>query len=357
MADKTRDPKPAAASPHPESQIPRFKPSCTHPTMARLYDPHLTCYLCDAIAKGHPVGFDLLGAEAAKHLTVRPRSPESRAKKLSFFGEVTAEQLKTYTPDQIRKILEQREHILDVAARSSSSTLPPPGFDHLKSTKPWVPSESEECQFKCCPRCRPSAETRSYLSLDGIVKGDIPPTAAVAFDFHRIGRDVIHPDRIKYIGLTAVPWPRAAAKSVSSESSVSSLSSLSSLHCSSLGIEETGESTRADLPESLSSQDSLATESIATEEHSLCDIPQPPWPHIPDSSKENIRSVLFSACVTSLPAPTPEEQANLGQFSTKTKEEEMKEEQPHKKLLEVVHGVTFLEESVKFGVPDIVTQV
>ncbi|KAI0835597.1 hypothetical protein F5Y06DRAFT_305835 [Hypoxylon sp. FL0890] len=347
MADRGQESKPAAR----DSQVPRFKPSCTHPTMARLFDSHLTCYLCDAIKKNQTVCFDLLGAQFAFELRVRPRSAESRADRLSFFGEVTPAQLKTYTPDQIRKILEQREHVLEVAARSSSPTSPPPGFDHLKSTKPWVPSESEECQFKCCPKCRPSAVTRSYLSLDGIVKGDIPPTAAVAFDFHRLGRIYMPVDRLMNMGLRAVPWPRAA-QSASSVTSVSPVSSLSSLQCSEEGVDI----EHAGSPESLSSGDSLTSESVSTEEHQLSDIPQPPWPHTLDSSKENTRSILFSAGVTSLPPPTPGEQASLGQFITPMEKQEMEEGRFHEEPLDVVHGVALLEESVKFGVPDIVTQ-
>ncbi|KAI1410117.1 hypothetical protein F5Y13DRAFT_202494 [Hypoxylon sp. FL1857] len=343
MADKAQEPKPAP--PPRDSQGWLWR--CTA-------DRDLL--LENAIAQGYPVGYDLLGDEFAGSLTVRPRSPESRADKLSFFGEVTSAQLKTYTPDQVRKILEQRENILEVAARSSSSLPPPPGFDCFKTRKPWVPDEVDECQFKCCPRCRPSAETRSYPSLDGIVNGDIPPSAAVGFDFQRSGRIVIHPDRLKDIGLRAVPWPGAAAKSETSTSSVSSLSSLSSLHCSSLSNEEDSEAMHAESPESLSSGDSLATESIAADEHQLSVIPQPPWPHSPVSSKENIRAVLFSACLTSLPAPTPEEQASLCQSSTHAKEE-TKDEGFHEQPADVVYGVAILEESVKLGVPDIISQV
>ncbi|KAI1144204.1 hypothetical protein F5Y05DRAFT_418281 [Hypoxylon sp. FL0543] len=294
---------------------------------------------------------DLIGATFASQLTVRPRSPESRADKLSFFGEVTPTQLKTYTPDQIRKILEQREHILEVAAQSSAPTSPPPGFDYLESTKPWVPSETDECQFKCCPRCRPSAVTRSYLSLDGIVKGDVPPTAAVAFNFHRYGRLVIPADRLMNIGLRAVPWPKAA-KPLSPLASVSPLSSLSSFQCSEEGVEI----NHVESIESRSRRDSLASESVSTEEHHLSDIPQPPWPHTLDSSKENTRSLIFSAGVTSLPPPTPGEEANLSQFTTPMEKQEMEEGRFHEEPLDVVHGVALLEESVKFGVPDIVTQ-
>lgn len=85
-----------------------------------------------------------------------------------------------------------------------SGIRPPPGFPEKK---PWVPEYAEECQYKCCHRCRPALEGRAYLSLDGILNDDVPPTAATGFGFHTAGaRPVMDADIVKKIGLRAVPW-------------------------------------------------------------------------------------------------------------------------------------------------------
>ena len=55
----------------------------------------------------------------------------------------------------------------------SRNLAPPPGlgFPDIKS-RPWVTPEQDECQFKCCPNCRPLSAQRSYLSLDAVMSGD-----------------------------------------------------------------------------------------------------------------------------------------------------------------------------------------
>ncbi|KAI0846090.1 hypothetical protein F5Y00DRAFT_151509 [Daldinia vernicosa] len=124
--------------------------------------------------------------------------------------EVKSEQLKSYTPDQFCTIISQRDHVRNLAQAESPTVNPPPGFQLVEGTPPWVPPRHEECRFICCQSCRPSCEARSYLSLDGIANGDIPPTAAIGFGFHTFCfRPIIHPDRLKNIGLRAVPWPLA----------------------------------------------------------------------------------------------------------------------------------------------------
>ncbi|RYO82184.1 hypothetical protein DL766_004581 [Monosporascus sp. MC13-8B] len=169
--------------------------------------------------KGHLVNFDLLGLSFGDAPHAKARSAESRSDKLSFLKEITYEQMTTYTPDQIATILRQREHLLNVLSEEYRATCrkkrpytwnPPPGFGFPESKRPWIPDYADECQFKCCHRCRPSLEGRAYLSLDGILKDDIPPTAATGFGFHHAGaRPVIDADIVKEIGYRAVPWPRA----------------------------------------------------------------------------------------------------------------------------------------------------
>ncbi|RYP66448.1 hypothetical protein DL771_007777 [Monosporascus sp. 5C6A] len=173
-----------------------FAPNCTHLTMTRFFDPSLTCSICR-----------------------RPgqvRSAESRSDKLSFLKEITYGQMTTYTPDQIAIVLRQREHLLNVLSEEYRATCrkkhpyawnAPPGFPE---TRPWIPDHADECQFRCCHRCRPSLEGRTYLSLDGILNDDIPPTAATGFGFHHTGAPpVIDADIVKEVGYRAVPWPRA----------------------------------------------------------------------------------------------------------------------------------------------------
>ncbi|KAI0115367.1 hypothetical protein F4814DRAFT_449199 [Daldinia grandis] len=165
----------------------------------------------DAIGKQHQVCFDTLGLELVKQLkSVRLGSPRSRSEKFSVFKEITSEQLKDYAPGQILTMISQRERVRNLAQAASSAVHSPPGFHFSQSTGPWVPNWAEECRFACCQSCRPSCELRSYMSINSIVDGDIPPTAAIGFGFESCSfRPIIHPDRLKNIGLRAVPWPLA----------------------------------------------------------------------------------------------------------------------------------------------------
>ncbi|TGJ88136.1 hypothetical protein E0Z10_g656 [Xylaria hypoxylon] len=200
--------------------------------MTRVYDSAFTCtqdrehLIVDALEKNQPVNFDFLGTVFSNAISPGPRSPERRADKFSFFGEITAEQMRTYSPTQLAIILEQRDNLLGVISKqhqASSTTQqlyypsgsyrgsllkPPSGFI---DTKPWVPrGEDEECQAKYCHHCRPSCELRSYLSLDGILNGEVPPTAATGFGFHRMRtRPIVNARIVREIGLRPVPWPRA----------------------------------------------------------------------------------------------------------------------------------------------------
>ncbi|KAI0017352.1 hypothetical protein F4780DRAFT_796531 [Xylariomycetidae sp. FL0641] len=217
-----------------------FQPTCTHLTMTRIYDSNFICSTC------HRPGLQL-----REHMSQGPRSPEKRADKLSFLSELTPEQLQTYTPEQVATILKQRENLLNVAALDKSSAQqnpatyvpstgfgaasgsgatirPPPGFgfEYSENSKPWVPDRDTECQAKYCHRCRPSCNARSFLSLNAVAQGDIPPTAAMGFGFHRMGtRPVLNANIVKNIGLRPVPWPRAVTlpSSPSSQSSFFSL--------------------------------------------------------------------------------------------------------------------------------------
>ena len=55
--------------------------------------------------------FDTLGQFMASQMGERARSPASRADELSFFDEITPEQMKSYQPKQIKSIMQQRRNV------------------------------------------------------------------------------------------------------------------------------------------------------------------------------------------------------------------------------------------------------
>ncbi|KAI1768759.1 hypothetical protein GGR53DRAFT_351430 [Hypoxylon sp. FL1150] len=292
----------------------------------------------------------------------RLRGPAKRSDPFSLFEEMTPEQMQTYTPSQLHTILCQRQHVLEVAKEASrqlraADLPPPPGSRGAGSTKPWVPPESEECKFKCCITCRPSAEWRSFLSLDGIANGEIPPAAATGFGFHRMGtRPVIDLDIMKNIGLRAVPSPQSHSPSTTSSSSSSTdSSSFDGQTIETEHVEYTSTESQSPVTDAASqtthleniqeqSSDTVATESLR------------PLPTLPtDWLKENCDSSLMAAHLTPLPPPAPEEHAIL-ECPSQMMKEELEEGRFHKGPLEVDHGLAVLEESVVLGVPDFISQ-
>ncbi|TRX90336.1 hypothetical protein FHL15_008701 [Xylaria flabelliformis] len=174
--------------------------------------------------------------EGALIREVKPgrRSPERRANKLSFFEEITAQQMYTYSPAQIATVLQQRENQHQPSGGTHNLYHPSGHYDgrRLKSspgpsnpanTKPWVP-RTEDCQARYCHHCRPSFRGRSFLSLDGIINGDIPPTAATSFGVQN--KPVADVRVVRNIGLRAVPLPKDYDQPHTDRSSYSSLSIL-----------------------------------------------------------------------------------------------------------------------------------
>lgn len=75
--------------------------------------------------------------------------------------------------------------------------------------RPWLPPHRVECQFKICDSCRKLMRERSWLSLDGIVNGDIPASVITGFGFHLDRkRPVSLVKHVENIGLRAVPIKR-----------------------------------------------------------------------------------------------------------------------------------------------------
>lgn len=86
--------------------------------------------------------------------------------------------------------------------RAGSGGVPTPG---RHSCRPWVANADNECCYMVCPSCRPSAADRAFLSLEAIVKGEVPPTAAVGYGFHNMGeRPVMDAEILKTIGCRPV---------------------------------------------------------------------------------------------------------------------------------------------------------
>ncbi|KAI1777763.1 hypothetical protein F4818DRAFT_407874 [Hypoxylon cercidicola] len=272
---------------------------------------------------------------------------------------MTPEQMQSYTPSQLHMILSQREHILKVAKEASQQVRtggvsPPPGFEGIQNIKPWVPSESEECRFRCCRTCRPSAEWRSFLSLDAVMNGEIPPAAATGFGFHRMGtRPVIDSDKLKNIGLRAVPLPRSQTPSTAPDLS-SSLSINSSSTDEQMAEVEHLEYTESPSP-GISMTNQPAHVGNIQEQSSCTNSTQDFHPLTADPLKESYSS-LMTAHLTPLPPPTPEEQKILRECPSQMMKEEMEEGRFHEGPLEVDHGLAVLEESVGLGVPDFITQ-
>ncbi|KAL2760925.1 hypothetical protein ACRALDRAFT_2093999 [Sodiomyces alcalophilus JCM 7366] len=213
--------------------------TCTHTTMTRIYSVDLRCDSChqlgafgwlyrctqdreELIRQMLAVGskratFDEIGDELAAQVKPRLRGPEARADKLSFFDEITPEQLRTYSAEQVATILRQREHVKKVIQeelakhredraekarlvesrdKTDEHALPETAridrWDELQKTKPWVPRPEDECQFKVCPTCRETGAERACISLNGVLNGDIPATAATGYGFHIFDRRPVY---------------------------------------------------------------------------------------------------------------------------------------------------------------------
>ncbi|KAK5994582.1 hypothetical protein PT974_05061 [Cladobotryum mycophilum] len=256
----------ALRSPPGLQKRPAFEPQCTHLTMTRLYSPELLCASCHrpgpfgwlyqctqdrddslehAATRGDLSNMDQLGCFLTSKMGIRQGSPAAREDPLSFFNEVTQEQMAHYKPDQIAKILKQRENVQLVIQREKirmnsaailnrlthpSAVEAPPC--HHDFQKPWLRSPHEECQYRVCFRCRSSCADRAYLSLNAVAKGEILPTAAAGYGFHILGdRPVLDANVVMNLGCRPVPWPQ-------SESVISDISSEMGSPTSSISVME-----------------------------------------------------------------------------------------------------------------------
>ncbi|EHA53047.1 hypothetical protein MCOR27_008893 [Pyricularia oryzae] len=201
---------------------------CTHSTVVRFHDDNFVCPNClcepiegyvyhcvedlelrlnNAIFEDNFVAWDEFGEGLAKLVKPPARGPDRRttADRQTILAEMTAEQKANYTEEEIEKLVAQRKHAL-VAARISAAQA------GNTSDKPWVLSPRQECDMEFCHSCRPCFAERSYLSLNGIVNGDVPATAALGFGFHAYSsRPLYDPNVTRNLGLRRPPEPFPAS--------------------------------------------------------------------------------------------------------------------------------------------------
>lgn len=65
-------------------------------------------------------------------------------------------------------------------------------FQNIENTdksKPWLVKEENECGYMICPACDRKGRglEASFLSIDAVLKAEIPMTAAIGFGFHDDG--------------------------------------------------------------------------------------------------------------------------------------------------------------------------
>ncbi|PSR83749.1 hypothetical protein BD289DRAFT_506445 [Coniella lustricola] len=167
---------------------------------------HPMGHKCFSLAFTRMEHYDEIGYEFSRQLQPPLRGAAARQNKLSPLKEMTPEQLKTYTSSQLATILLQHEHAVDTALTdhhypysSGDDHFPPPHIAH-----PHVMSEAEECRMTLCPSCGRAGvcEDVSFVNIDGIVAGDIPPTVAVGWGFRPLGsRPVADVGVVRNLGL------------------------------------------------------------------------------------------------------------------------------------------------------------
>ncbi|ROV90318.1 hypothetical protein VSDG_08159 [Cytospora chrysosperma] len=162
---------------------------CTNEAEARLYD---------SIREGNIEYFDETGKVFSQQLNKPARGPAARADKLSLLQELAPEQVESLSGPQLAKLLKQRENANSTALTDKYGFLAPAVDD-----RPYLTSERQECKSTLCPHCGKGmvGEEMAFLSLDGILKGDIPPTVAVGHSFRRHGRPVADAGIVRNIGL------------------------------------------------------------------------------------------------------------------------------------------------------------
>ncbi|KAK5629765.1 hypothetical protein RRF57_005480 [Xylaria bambusicola] len=351
------------------------------------------------------VGFDFLGTVFGNEIRPGLRSPERRASKLSFFEEISPKQMKTYSPTQVATILEQREN----QHQASDKTLPlyypsgryrrnslkfPTGlgFSVPTSIKPWVPRKDEECRAKYCHYCRPSCELRSYLSLNGIMSGEVPPTVATGYGFHRMkARPIVDATIIKDIGLRPVPWVCGIPYAVDTKASTWSLSDITEEPILESEYVDPGEGSTIDSftstplevdifeqprPAFTPPSTPMSWAGIARQENGTMNFESCPFvvrsiaglmeQELDEDKIEEFQSIcsfkpaeksmFLGASLTSVKPRMLPKDFSRGDITPMMKGE-IEEGRFHQDPLHVGDGIAVLEESIELGVPDVITKM
>ncbi|KAH6603570.1 hypothetical protein Trco_008345 [Trichoderma cornu-damae] len=303
---------------------------------------------------------DQVGCHLTPMVGTRKGSPAAREDRLSFFKEISQEQLASYRPEQVAHILRQRENVQlviqrDKVRKNSAAILSrlaqPYGLDSASCTiglqKPWLCSPQEECQYRVCQNCRPGCADRAFLSLNAVADGEVPPTAAAGYSFHLLGeRPVVNARAIVNIGCRPVPlitrgrllWARRKGDAEIEEydadfdwSLTPAASGVASGHasghlkyspgCENLGVLGQAPTASAFAPRQWTPPPSPVNDT--TEGHTARHFRELSI----DESNEAATGSSHSSSERFPPSP-----------------------------LKVPHGVAMLEESVELGVPDVVTQ-
>lgn len=146
--------------------------------------------------------FDEWG-EMFSHLLKRPdRGPAARSDKLSLLEELTPEQIESLSAPQLAQLLQQRGHANEQAITDRFGSLGLASYE-----RPFLKNEAQECKQTLCPACGKGmmGEEVSFLDLDGILRGDIPPTVALGYGFRKSGRPIADANIVRNIGLRKVP--------------------------------------------------------------------------------------------------------------------------------------------------------
>ncbi|KAK7736842.1 hypothetical protein SLS63_003191 [Diaporthe eres] len=166
---------------------------CCHDTETRLYE---------SIRDGNTEHFDDVG-EMFSHQLKRPdRGPAARSDKLSLLEELTPEQIESLSAPQLAQLLQQRGHANEQAITDRFGLLGLAGCE-----RPFLKNETQECKQTLCPACGKGmlGDEVSFLDLDGVLKGDIPPTVALGYGFRKSGRPIADANIVRNIGLRKAP--------------------------------------------------------------------------------------------------------------------------------------------------------
>ncbi|KAH6841169.1 hypothetical protein B0I37DRAFT_438834 [Chaetomium sp. MPI-CAGE-AT-0009] len=157
--------------------------------------PSKTLYRCvmdrdpliqDAYESRYSVAFDPIGRQFEQAMSLGKSGADIRSAK-SPLAEMSAEQLSSYTPEQLDTLVSQRNNVRDAIAneRNTVEHRTPECARHKYpyDDKPWVPERRFECQYRVCHSCFKLGHQKTWVSLDAVLNDDISPTVATGFSF------------------------------------------------------------------------------------------------------------------------------------------------------------------------------